>query len=290
MVPTRDRPASLERCLVALRASRRAGSALELIVVDDGSAAVAAVREVARAHGAAIVRREGRGPAAARNAGVAATARPIVMFVDDDCEPLPDWAGRMLAALAGERVVAGRTASPAAAAAPVRAGQAITNSLLLGSLQMPGARLGFAPSCNLAAHRETLERIGFDERFPSAAGEDRDWCERLLAAGSAIAYEPRAVVVHAPPMTTTRFLRQQLGYGRGATRYRRAGEGRGVAPTGFWRELSAAGRREGPRVATLLAAAQLVGAAGAVAEALRAEPPRPGVEPARRGVDDLRVE
>ncbi|UJA19170.1 glycosyltransferase [Thermoleophilia bacterium SCSIO 60948] len=272
VVPTRDRPEALGRCLAALRASADGiGERLALVVADDGSSDAAAVGAVAARHGAELLRLGGSGPAAARNAGARASSRQVVMFCDDDCEPAPRWAERMLRSLdAGREVVAGRTVSPQGARAPLRAGQAITNSLLLGTLRSLGARVGFAPSCNLALRRRVLERVEFDESFPSAAGEDRDWCERLAAAGIAIGYEPRALIVHSPAVTLRGFLRQQWGYGRGGARYRRAGHGRHPAPPGFWRELMGAGRREGPAVSALLLAAQLATAGGALAEAIEA--------------------
>src|SRR5580658_4182092 len=69
---------------------------LEVIVVDDGS--TDRTSGVARAHGAVVIRhRVNRGLAAARNSGVRAATAPIVAFLDDDCEPEPEWAERLVA-------------------------------------------------------------------------------------------------------------------------------------------------------------------------------------------------
>jgi glycosyltransferase involved in cell wall biosynthesis len=65
VVPTRDRPDSLARCLEALAAQSLAG--LEVVVVDDGS-----VVPVPAPPGARLVRLPGLGAAAARNAGARA--------------------------------------------------------------------------------------------------------------------------------------------------------------------------------------------------------------------------
>ena len=68
---------------------------MEIIVVDDGSTDTTS--DVARAHGVTSVRHEtNRGLAAARNSGVRAASAPIVAFLDDDCEPEPQWARQLL--------------------------------------------------------------------------------------------------------------------------------------------------------------------------------------------------
>src|SRR5438093_1193177 len=72
VVPTRDRLGSLAAALDALRRQREAGP-FELIVVDDGSAdGTGAFLAGLAAQGALVhLRGERRGPAAARNAGLA---------------------------------------------------------------------------------------------------------------------------------------------------------------------------------------------------------------------------
>lgn len=57
---------------------------------------------------------------------------------------------------------------------------------------------------------------GFDPTFEGPAGEDRDLCERWVAAGGAVRPCPDAVVGHAHHLTAGSFLRQQYRYGRAA--------------------------------------------------------------------------
>lgn len=279
VVPTRDRPASLRRCLAALAAQDAPG--LELVVVDDGSRdveAVAAVVAGAGAH-ARLVRGDARGPAAARNRGVVASAGRIVCFTDDDCEPEPSWAGA-LAERAGEgAVAAGVTRPPVGASAPVIASQAITEQLQLDSLDPETGELGFAPTCNLAAPRAVLEQLPFDESFPAAAGEDREWCARAAAAGHPATYVAEAVVVHRPALDLTGFVRQQYGYGRGAARYRAAIGNRRLARPGFYSGLLRRGASRGAAVGALVVLAQVATAVGVAGERLsggaRRAPARP---------------
>jgi glycosyltransferase involved in cell wall biosynthesis len=262
VIPTRDRPRKLERCLGALR------DEFEVVVVDDGSADEVRIAEIVRDAGARLVRLEGRGPAAARNAGVVAAGGDVVCFTDDDCEPAADWVEALSAPiLSGEaESAAGRTVVAAKASAADRAWQAIANELQRAGPEPGSPSPGFAPTCNLACSRTLLEALPFDESFPAAAGEDRDWGARAAAHGAAPRFLPEALVVHRPGLTAGSFLRQQYRYGRGAVRYRAAGAGRGLGSASFYTGLVRAGFATGLVPGLLVTAAQLAAAAGAAAE------------------------
>lgn len=276
VVPTRDRPASLRRCLAAL--ARQDARELDVVVVDDGSRDRGAVEEaLGSLPGARLLRTPGRGPAVARNLGARAAEGEVVCFTDDDCEPEPGWARLLAEAVAAGDIAAGRTVPPADAGPAVIASQTITNALMLASLDRATGRLGFAPTCNLAASREATRALPFDESYPTAAGEDRDWFARALESGVAPAYVPGAVVTHRQRLDPSAFLRQQLRYGRGAARFRaerRAGEGGTragrpqLARPGFYLSLVRRGFADGARVGALVLAAQAATAIGVAAERL----------------------
>src|SRR6185436_8731983 len=61
---------------------------------------------------------------------------------------------------------------------------------------------------------------GFDPNFVLHAGEDRDFCDRLVEHGLRLTLCTDAAVLHAHPHTLTSFLRQQFRYGRGSYQYR----------------------------------------------------------------------
>ena len=115
-----------------------------------------------------------------------------------------------------------------------------------------------------------MRELPFDESFALAAGEDRDWCARLAAAGVALRFVPEACVEHRPSMGIAGLLRQQVRYGRGAVHFRAAGENRRLSGFAFYRLLAREAVRAGPRVAALVALAQVAVAVGALLETRRA--------------------
>jgi glycosyltransferase involved in cell wall biosynthesis len=267
VVPTRDRPDRLAVCLAALE--RQTVADLEIVVVDDASrdaAAVAAV--VAWAPRARLVRGAGRGPAAARNAGVAAASAPVVCFTDDDCDPVPGWAAALAARIAGGAdAAAGPTRNGRPHSVVAAAAQAVATHLAEAAVD-PAGRMRFAPTSNLACRAEVCAAVPFDESYPLAAGEDRDWCARLVGSGRTLAFTPDALVRHHQELSPSGFWRQQVRYGRGAYRFR-AGHGtlRRPEPPSFYLGLLRRGFRDGVRAGVLVGVAQVATAVGMVQEA-----------------------
>jgi glycosyltransferase involved in cell wall biosynthesis len=261
VVPTRDRPGALSGCLDALSA-QTAAHRLEVIVVDDGSLEPLAVAAtVARHPNARLLHGAGNGPAAARNVGADGASGAILCFTDDDCAPHPDWAERLAeeieggaAAAAGRTLGAGGAVAAAAefvAHAPARA----TSS--------DGSRVTFAPSNNLACAKQVWESVPFDESYPDAAAEDRDWCARLAQAGYVLVSVEAACVVHRQDVTLRSFLQRQVRYGRGAYRFRRReGERTQLEPPGFYAALLRDAFAQGVTMGLLVALAQIATAFG----------------------------
>jgi glycosyltransferase involved in cell wall biosynthesis len=252
VVPTRDRPSALEACLAAL-AAQTIAEQVEVVVVDDGSADGQTVAAVVALHPRArLIRQNGQGPAAARNAGGRAARADVLCFTDDDCVPEVEWAERLLEAIAlGADAVAGKTlsiAGPLAEASEVISGA-------------PAAAEPFAPSNNLACTKAAFEAVLFDESYPEAAAEDREWCTRLVANGRTLGVQPSARLLHRPSLTLATFLRRQVRYGRGAYRYRHSVR-RPLEPTGFYVALMRRGFRRSLTVGVLVVVSQLATALG----------------------------
>lgn len=216
VVPSYNRPERLRACLEALL--RLEGPTCDIVVVDDGSKVPLA--PVCAAFGPSVrcIRQENRGPAATRNAGVRATSARFVAFTDDDCRPRPDWIAKLVAAQEGrsERLVGGHVEN----GLPANPYAAASQSLCAYIYDYFGAAAGCAPfftSNNMGCAREMFETVGgFDESFPLAAAEDRDFGLRWRAAGGALSFAPDAVVDHHHPLDLRGFWRQHANYGRGA--------------------------------------------------------------------------
>jgi len=171
--------------------------------------------------GSVEVVRAGRngGPAAARNRGIEralALGAWAVLFTDHDCVCDPGWAAALVEALRGGAV--------AASGVTCSLGRTWLDryqdfaGALNGRWALPGHEaLIYGPSCNLAVRAEVLGKVRFDERFPTAAGEDFDFCHRLRRLG-VIAFVPQAVMRHDFGYASTlgglpSFLRQVRRYG-----------------------------------------------------------------------------
>lgn len=244
VVPTRARAEALGRCVAALEAQT---VGVEVVVVEDV---------------------EGRGPAWARNEGARRARGEVVCFTDDDCEPVAGWVEALAAPiLAGDAEAStGPVAIRPGATAADRAWEAIVHYLQVRAAGPGTASPGFAVTANLAARRSFLERLPFDESFPMAAGEDRDWGERAGRQGSAPRLVPDAVVEHRSGMGAGAFLRRQYRYGRGAARYRASAAGRRPGSPSFYAGLLQAAFRAGAAPGLLVTAAQLTTLAGIAAE------------------------
>ena len=192
VVPTRNRSHLLPR-LVAALVAQQGVERWEVIVVDDGSTdGTASALERACAatpHLVRTVRAEGRGAAAARNAGWRVASAPIVAFTDDDCRPEIRWLANLLGGFDDADVVQGATTFDAADAegrGPFS--QVVHVERWTGQFE----------TSNVAYRRALLERLGgFDERFEGDSfGEDVDLGWRAVEAGARTAFRPVAVVVH----------------------------------------------------------------------------------------------
>lgn len=210
VIPARDRAGALAECLRSL------GPAAEVVVVDDCSTDPEAIKAAARA--ARVVRlARASGPAAARNAGLAATTAPLVAFIDDDALPRDGWLAALLAHFGDERVgaVAPRVRA-ASGQGPLDAYEAARSPLDMGprpGIVGPARRVRFVPATALVVRRDAVAG-GFDEslRF----GEDVDLVWRLSEAGWTVRYEPAGVVEHPRRAGARAWLRQRLEYGSSA--------------------------------------------------------------------------
>lgn len=210
VVPTRDRPDLLERCLSALAGELLVG---DQIVVVDSAPLLHPVTPRAQVD---LIAMAEPGASRARNAGWRAARHDRVAFVDDDVIVAPGWR-RALSAPDVDFVLGRVEEHPddAAVEHPLALTSSDTGMVVdrLGPL-VPGG------SGNLLVRRTALEGVGgFDQQLGPgtwfASAEDLDLVDRLVAAGCTGWFEPTAVAWHVQWRSGPETLRVHWAYGKG---------------------------------------------------------------------------
>ena len=257
--------------------------AFEVIVVDDGGSEP--IEDVMQGfHGQLnwrLQRQERSGPATARNLGALTARGENLAFTDDDCAPSPEWLVELQKSLAMHpgSLIGGRVVNTLAGNWCSSASQLLID-YLYASYTENGAPRFFASNNIVLSQRAFADVGGFDESFPLAAAEDRDFCARWTRDGGSMVYAPSAIVRHAHSLTIPEFARQHFRYGRGAYQFRqrivrRGGQGPRMEPLSFYLGLlsyplaAKSGVGAGSlRISLLFLLSQAANAAGFLREAL----------------------
>ena len=201
VIPTYQRCASVRRTLEALARQTMAASEYEVIVPIDGSddGTKEMIERFQAPYRLSALWQPNQGRAAARNAGIRIAQGHLVVFLDDDMEPVADF---LLAHCdahppGSRRAVVGPVPILADAASPpivhYRRGGMKTH---LDRLAQPEYKLGFRDvySGNLSLPRDVLREVGgFDETFKLYGHEDYELALRLVKAGVELGYSPQAM-------------------------------------------------------------------------------------------------
>lgn len=224
VIPTKDGGEGLRGCLDALATQRGAGE-IELVVVDSGSRDGSA--ELARERGARVheITPAEFGHGRTRNLGARLARGETLVFLSQDAVPLgPDWLATLVAPLASDPAVAGvygRQLPQEHARPPERFFLDFLYGLeprvqrIAGPEEVSMETVLFS-NVNAALRRSAWEEFPFAEDL--IMSEDQDWCRRVLLAGRAVAYEPRAAVRHSHPYTLRDAFRRFFDSGVSAER------------------------------------------------------------------------
>jgi GT2 family glycosyltransferase len=219
VVPTRDRPTFLARCLADLTEAQQ-GDGLGAVLVVDSASRSTETGTVASRFGVPHVWEPLPGASRARNAGWRAAQTPLVAFIDDDLRLRSGWTSAIVEAFQDPSVafVTGQVVLPEGAGAQPQAFGVIEGH---AGRTLDGSTRGvFGGSANLAVRRAVISAVGgFDERLGPgrwlSAGEDVELLDRLVEAGWIGRYEPAAIVECEQWRDDAQRLRLAWSYGKG---------------------------------------------------------------------------
>ena len=212
--------ARIEACLESLLNLN--DESYEVVVIDDGSSD--GTSEVAQSFLSRfeeqgiefrIITQENKGLSVARNRGAEIGGGELIAYTDDDARPDQDWlkwlrvgfqAGEEIGMVGGYGLQPTRD-EPEAQEVSRLPGQA-------SPVLLDNTNAEHLPGCNMAVRKKVWQEVsGFREKY-RIAGDDVDFCWRVLEAGYGVKFHPCAIVWHESRATFYAYLKQQWGYGK----------------------------------------------------------------------------
>lgn len=200
VVPTFQRCASVRDLLVALTCQTVPAEQFEVLVVVDGSED--GTREMVDSFMAPFALRglwqANRGRAAACNTGLRAARGELIVLLDDDMEPVPEFLAAHMRAhqVSADRGVVGAVPVEInASSSPIERFMGSKFNQHLIKLEQHGRIVALRDfySGNFSLSRNVFQQVGgFDEEFTAYGNEDLELSLRLTAIGIKLIYDPLA--------------------------------------------------------------------------------------------------
>ena len=245
IVPTRDRPALLGRCLESILAMDYPPERYEIIVVDNApktSDTEALIETYARTRPVRYLREDAPGSASARNFGLEHAAGELVAFTDDDVVVDTHWLTELARGFSKADNVACVTGLVVPVELETQAQEWFEHygGFTVGGMKrrvydlennrpehaplFPYAAGIYGTGNSMAFVRTALEDIGgFDPALgngtPALGGVDSEVLLRTVLSGLTLSCEPDAVVYHKHRRDYGALKRQIYYYGVGLTAY-----------------------------------------------------------------------
>jgi glycosyltransferase involved in cell wall biosynthesis len=219
IVPVYNGAATIAACLESLVNQTYPADAYEIIVVENGSTdeTTRIVQAEVGPHPARLLHSAQRGPAAARNLGLASSEADIVAFTDADCIASTDWLSELVKPYADPQVggVGGQILA-------CHHGDRTMVELFLEQhpplVNFVSGEHEFLPhlyTANGSYRRSLLDEIGgFNPGLITAQDVDVAWRVQLQT-GARLCYAPCAIVYHRHRATRPGLARQYRRYGFG---------------------------------------------------------------------------
>lgn len=215
VIATRNRPLKLAETLTCLRAQSVSADRYEVLVVDDGSTPPVDLSLPETCPAYRVLRLDGQGRSAARNAGAAAARGDLLVFVDDDIVVTPSFLAVHLAGQGrwpGALAVGRLDLPPSVGETPFGRFRQRLERTGIPSRDGPVDAPNFCAAGNMSVPRQRFEALGgFD--LSLASGEDQDLALRHTARDGAIVYLGAAAGVHHDDALDLRSYCQRAEWG-----------------------------------------------------------------------------
>jgi glycosyltransferase involved in cell wall biosynthesis len=220
IIPTYNRKESLLRTLRALSNQTLPAESFEVVVISDGATdgTAEAVQELQPPYRFRFVEQKNQGPSVARNYGARLATTPLLVYVDDDIEPVGEFLAEHAAAHDGvdNLVLIGPQSGPMQE--PMSHWIAWEHRMLqrqyanfISGVWEAGPNNLY--SGNFSVRREHLLGAGgFNEAFTRQ--EDVELGFRLAQRGLIFRFNPKADGIHRPTRTFASWYKTPFEYGR----------------------------------------------------------------------------
>jgi mycofactocin system glycosyltransferase len=215
IIPVRNRPDEISRCLASLSELDYPSDKKEIIVVDDASRDNTA--DVVSGFPVRLIKNSSRMHAShSRNLAAKEAKGDILAFIDSDCTADRLWLKGLVPAFNDEiNGVAGGKVDSWFDKKALDKYEKISSSLNMGPRSKSSKEEGsffYLPTCNLLVKKEIFLKLdGF--KADMTVGEDVDFCWRLKNMGYEIEYLPTGIVFHKHRNKTTAFFKRRFQYG-----------------------------------------------------------------------------
>jgi glycosyltransferase involved in cell wall biosynthesis len=218
VVPLYNEVRWIDACIEALLAQDYPADRYEILIVDNNSTD-ASVQRAQRYAGVRVFHEPVQGDYAARNRGVKESRGEILAFTDSDTSPRPEWLRAIVAHMqkTGASLLIGRLQYGTTRSLRLLEAYEAEKGEFVFSSGKPSIYFGY--TCNMAATRELLDRLGcFPPVFRNAdVVLVRQAVDQLSA--SALAFCDAMRVRRLEVASIRQYLGKQIAYGRDFPRY-----------------------------------------------------------------------
>ncbi|MEA2036577.1 MAG: glycosyltransferase [Nanoarchaeota archaeon] len=205
VIPSLNAEQSITKCLTSISNLDFPKDKYEVILVDNGSKDK--TLEIAKKFKVTILSAPKAKIPKLRNIGIQKANGKIIASTDSDCIVDKDWLKNALPYFQNKKIaMAGYECS-------VPKNPSIIESMWVDALNVKKGFVNKLPSGNFIFRKDIWKKVGkFDSSL--TAGEDPEFCYRIIKAGYKIMADPKIKVTHLGfPKTLREFIRKQYWYG-----------------------------------------------------------------------------